>query len=126
MSLASKILLVEDDPMQVAMYEVELSNHGWQVSSAKNGQTALEMIKKELPDLVLLDLLLPDLDGKEVLKQIKSNPFSKDLKVMILSNYKKAGLAEECKALGALDFWLKSNYLPKEIAEKVGEILSIN
>jgi len=118
-----KILLIEDDPDQVLMYEVELTKSGFLVFTAKTKASAFEIIKKERPDLVFLDLLLGPEKGRDILKDIKSDKDIKDTKVVILSNFNQKDLPATVKKEGALDFMNKSQFIPKEVAEKAKEYL---
>lgn len=110
------ILIVEDDPMQSMMYETQFTNDGYNVITANDEATALEQVQKK-PDLVFLDLLLGNSDGIEILKKIKKDTKTKNLKVVILSNFQKKGLKSQCKRAGALDFLVKSSFIPKEVEE---------
>ena len=112
-----KILLIDDDPVQLMMYELAFKNFGHGLLTAKSGQEGFRVIKEEKPGLILLDLLLGDADGLEVLKQLKSNQELKGIKVVIVTNFNKKGLAEECRRLGAADFWIKNDFLPKDIVK---------
>lgn len=118
-----KILLVEDDPTQATMYEVAFAGAGYRVLIAENGKKGTELAKKEMPDLVLLDMLLGDMGGLEVLKKIKADEETKKIKVVILSNLNKEELKAECEQAGALDFLVKMQFLPKELVVKIGEYL---
>ncbi|MFA6171915.1 MAG: response regulator [Patescibacteria group bacterium] len=121
-----KILLIEDDPDQVLMYEVELTKAGYLVFTAKNKAAAFETIKEEHPDLVFLDLLLGPEKGRDILKAIKSDPEIKNTKVVILSNFNQKDLPAMVKKEGALDFMNKSEFIPREVAERAKEYLKIN
>lgn len=120
---SKKILLIEDDSTQSMMYELEFKKFGYNILLVDNGQDGMKKIAEEKPDLVLLDLLLGATSGIDVLKSIKSDQKTKDAKVVIMTNYKKKGLFEECTNLGAIDFWTKCEYTPKEIVEKVDALL---
>lgn len=116
------ILLVEDDPMQIMMYEEQLLNQGYKVLTALGEPEALAHAEKK-PDLVFLDLLLGNYDGIDILKKIRKNPKTKDLKVVILTNFQKNGLKLEALKLGVLDFVVKSSIIPKELSAKAEEYL---
>lgn len=118
-----KILMVDDDTTQSLMYQIEFTNFGLELLVVNEGDKAIETIKKEKPDLVLLDLLIGGINGKDVLKQIKSDQEIKDVKVVIMSNYKKNNLAEECLAAGATDYWVKCDLIPRQVVEKTKELL---
>lgn len=91
-----KILVVEDEVSLLKLETILLTTRGYQVCSAKNGRDALECVKKEMPDLVLLDVMLPEVDGFEVCRQIKSNPLTSHILVVLLTAKK----AREDVAMG--------------------------
>lgn len=123
MPYKKKILLIEDDPDQVLMYEIELTKSGFLVFTAKNKAVAFDIIKKEHPDLVFLDLLLGPEKGREILKEIKGDKDMKNTQVVVLSNFNQKDLPATVKKEGALDFINKSEYIPKEVAKKAKEYL---
>ncbi len=112
-----KILLIEDDSTQVMLYEIEFKIYGYELLIAQNGKDGIKIALKEKPDLILLDLLLGDINGLEVLKTIKNNKDTEETKILILSNYNKKGLEDECKKLGAISYLTKSDFIPKEIVK---------
>jgi len=116
------ILIVEDDPMQVMMYKEQFLNQGYNVLTASNEKDALIQTEKK-PDLVFLDLLLGNFDGIEILQKIRDNAKTKDLRVIILTNFQKNGLKTKALKLGALDYLVKSSLIPKELVEKAEQYL---
>ena len=118
-----KILMVEDDEAQALMYQIEFKNFDLELVVVNDGDLALAEIVKERPDLILLDMLIGKVSGLDVLNKLKSDAATKDIKVVVLSNYNKKGIDEECKKAGAIDYWVKSDYIPKQIVEKVQAIL---
>ena len=118
-----KILLIEDDPTQVMIYETEFKLFGHELLVARGGREGLKMVSEKKPDLVLLDLLLGDIHGLEVLKEIKANKETAGIKVVIFSNYHEKGLAAECQELGAEDYLMKSDFVPKEVVEMAEKYL---
>lgn len=80
-----KIILIDDEETMVALLKIELESEGFAVSMAYNGQDGLDLVEKTHPDLVLLDAMMPDLSGYEVLKQIRENPATKDIAVIMLT-----------------------------------------
>jgi len=121
---AKKILLIEDDPQQIMIYETEFNNYGYRIMVADNGMKGIEIAKRELPDLIFLDMILGDIEGMQVLRKLKAEPKTKDLKVVVLSNLNKKELADEAAALGAIDYLVKIQYLPREIVEKAKKYLA--
>jgi two-component system alkaline phosphatase synthesis response regulator PhoP len=123
----SKILLVEDDPMVVRMYERKFKKEGFKLAMAYNGEKGLEELKKDRPDIILLDIMMPKMSGLEMLKIVKDDPQYKDLPVVMLTNLgDRAEDVEKCKQLGAEDYWVKANMKLDEITERVKKILTKN
>ncbi len=121
-----KILVVEDDPMISSMYKTKFEADGFEVFTADNGATGLELIKKEEPDIVMLDIILPQLDGFSVLEQIKKDKTTKDIPVIMLTNLSTEEDKEKGKKMGALDYLVKASLTPGQISEKIKKILKIN
>lgn len=105
--MAKRILIVEDDTVTSKMYMLELANLGYEISVAKNGKEAIAAIEKAQPDLMLLDLLMPEMDGFEVLRLIKAK--SNSFPVVVLSNLSQDLNREKCKLLGARDYFVKTD-----------------
>jgi len=123
MKSTKKILLIEDDPFISDVYITNLKNNGFEVLLANDGESGLDIIKKEKFDLVLLDLLLPKIDGFEILRNIKKDPALKDIPVIILTNLGEKENIERGKELGAVDYLVKINFTPKEVIEKINSYL---
>jgi CheY-like chemotaxis protein len=118
-----KILMVEDEPDIVEIYGSQLKSAGYALEVAKNGQEALVWLEKNTPDLVLLDLLMPDMNGFEFLDRIKKFPKRKGIYIYAWSNLTQKKDVELAKQKGIDGFLIKSDYTPKKLAEKVAEIL---
>lgn len=119
------VFLIEDDRFLREMLSQKLSEQKIKVEAAVDGKTALEMIKTVKPDLILSDLLLPDVDGFEVLAAIQKNTAFANVPVLVLSNLDKMEDIQKAKDLGAKDFMVKSNFTSNEIVAKVKEYLKI-
>jgi len=119
----AKVLLIEDDQDQVLLYSTKFQLEGYDIVSAPDGFLGIKMAEKEKPDIILLDLVMEKLDGLAVLKELKSRPAIKDIPVLLFTNLAKKDLAEEAQKMGAIGYILKSNYTPREVVEKVSEIL---
>lgn len=119
----SHILIVEDEEFLAQALKDNLEAEGYAVVVARNGDEAIEQIKKERPNLVLLDLLMPRRDGFYVLEEVKKNPEWKLIPIIVLSNL--GGDAEIKKALemGAVDYFVKSQHPIEEVVEKAKEYL---
>ena len=118
------VLAVDDDALVLKMYERIFESEGIQTLVARNGEEGLEMIKEHKPDFVVLDIRMPKLDGIEVLKRMRKDKGMKDTPVLILTNYDEAEYRETTEKLGALDFLVKTNVDPNELAKRVSGYLS--
>ena len=119
----AKILLIEDDPFLIDIYTTKLKEKGFQVSVVVDGEEALLKVNEENPDLVLLDIVLPQLDGWEILRKIKSNPKFKDLKIIILSNLGQKEEVEKGLKLGATKYLIKAHYTASEVVEEIKKVI---
>ena len=118
-----KILLVEDDVFMVDLLVRELVESGFDVAVANSGKEAAQKFGEFKPDLVLLDLILPDQSGLETLRQIRRKPRGPETKVVILSNIGEGKDMEEARRLGVVDYLVKANFSLPDIIEKVNSIL---
>ncbi len=118
-----KILIVEDDPFIVDIYAAQLKARGYSVDTANDGQMALEKIKNNCPDLLLLDLILPNMDGWEVLKNLRQDPRTKDLKVFVISNLNQNDNADNITHFNVAKYFLKIQTTPEEISNAVKEVI---
>jgi len=115
----SKILFVEDEPnLQKAISEV-LVQEGYKVFGAADGEEGLAMAKKEEPNLILLDLILPKKDGFEVLKELKADEKLKNIPVIVLTNLEGMGDVEKALTLGATTYLVKANYDLEDVLKTV-------
>jgi len=118
-----KILFVEDEPsLQKAISEV-LTQEGFKVLSAADGEEGLKLARSESPDLILLDLILPKKDGFEVLKELKADEKMKDIPVIVLTNLEGIGDVEKALTLGAKTYLVKANYELEDVLKLVKEHL---
>ncbi len=115
----SKILIVEDDPLIVKIYSTRLKADGYEVLSAENGEEGLKIALAEKPDLVILDVMMPRMDGFGVLEKLRADYEMKDKPVLIYSNLMKEEDIERAKTLGVTEFLVKANYSPSQIVAKV-------
>jgi two-component system alkaline phosphatase synthesis response regulator PhoP len=118
----TKILIAEDDKFIGDVYETKLSSEGFDVTLAVNGAEALEKIKKETPELILLDIFMPELDGMGFLKKVKEDEDLKEYKnipIIILTNASERDYVAKALDLGAVDYMVKSNFTPDEVIGKV-------
>ena len=122
----AKVLLIEDDPLVVRMYQKVLSFEGFEIESAPNGKEGLEKAKEIKPDLIFLDIMMPKMNGIEVLERIKADPKIKDIPVIMLTNLSGTHDAENAMEKGAFSYMVKSEHKPKDIAAKAKEFLSVS
>ena len=119
----AKILLVEDDKVLSEMYSARLESEGYDFKHAINGKEAIRVIHEWKPDLILLDIMMPEMNGLEVLHYLKSEPKTEEIPVFILTALSQSKDREAGLAAGADDYIVKSDLMPKEIIEKVNDIL---
>jgi two-component system, OmpR family, alkaline phosphatase synthesis response regulator PhoP len=112
-----KILIVEDDAMISSMYKIKLEQAGYEVFIAETGLAGLEMAADKRPDIILLDVILPQMDGFSLLEEIKSNKNLKNIPVVMLTNLGTDEDKEKGKSLGAVDYLVKAGLTPSEIAD---------
>jgi len=124
MSKARRILLVEDDEPLRGMYKERFSKENFQVMTAENGEEAIEVALREVPELILLDLFLPKKGGLSTLEVLKSQPATRNIPVIILTAYPREEYREKGMRDGAIMFISKSEMVPGEVVEKVKEVLN--
>lgn len=117
------ILLVEDDAFVSDIYQTKLGQSGYEVQVAENGLEAMKFAGKKAPDLVLLDIVMPYMDGIEVLRKLKEKEEWKSIPVILLTNLSEKEKVEEGLSLGASDYLIKSHFTPSEVVEKVKALL---
>jgi len=119
MNNKKKVLIVEDDEFLVQMYATKLETQDYDVLTAGDGKEALKLMKKEKPHLILLDLNLPVMDGFQVLELIKKDAATRDIPVLVLTNYGQKEHIDRCLALGAKDYLIKAHFVPSEVVDKI-------
>jgi DNA-binding response OmpR family regulator len=118
-----KILIIEDDPFLNEMYATKFSQSGFQIEIAIDGQEGLRKIKTIKPDLILLDIVLPKIDGFEVLKTVKEDAKLNKIPIVLLTNLGQKKEVEKGLALGADEYVIKAHFTPTAVVAKVKEIL---
>jgi len=117
------ILVIEDDKFLRELITQKLTKEGYETSEAIDGEEGIKKIKEEKPGLILLDLILPGIDGFEVLSRAKGDPAISSIPVIILSNLGQKEDIERGLKLGAVDYLIKAHFTPGEIIEKIKNIL---
>lgn len=121
-----KILFVEDESaLQKSIGDI-LSKEGYKIVKAMDGEEGLRLAKEEMPDLMILDIILPKLDGLQVLEKVKKDDGTKDIPVIILTNLEGTESVQKALELGATTYLIKSNYTLEEIVRKVNKALAFS
>jgi CheY-like chemotaxis protein len=123
MTTGGRILLVEDDRFLRRAAEASLRQRGFAVTVAADGEEALVKVRAEIPDLILLDLLMPKLTGIEVLRALRAEEATKKIRVLILSNSSREQDLEAIKELGVTDYLVKANLSLQELGDRVAQLL---
>ncbi len=121
-----KILVVEDEAFLLDLYETRLEQEGYEVIKANNGAEGLSLAQLELPKVILLDILMPQVDGYEMLGSLKQGEKTKNIPVIIFSNLSQREEIEKGLELGANDFIIKTSVTPSEMVDKVKSFLKRN
>jgi len=124
--MAKKIVVIEDSDFVQRTFLTVLTAGGFQVTVGKDGSEGLSLVAREKPDLILLDLMMPVLDGFKVLNFLKNDPKTSEIPVIVLSAKGNSDEIQRAISMGARDFLIKSTTPPKKVLEKVKEILGTN
>lgn len=114
-----KIVIIEDDPTISQMYRIKFESDGFEVHLAANGQIGINVAENVRPDIILLDLQMPEMDGTEALKVIRSQDWGKTVPVIILTNLGEEEAPHELRSLGVDSYIVKANYTPRQVVEQV-------
>ncbi len=120
-----KILIIEDETMIASMYKTKLEQDGATVELADNGVDALKILKNNDFDLILLDIILPKMDGFQILEEIKKDKKTEKIPVVMLTNLSTEEDRKKGEEKGADDYWVKARFTPSQISAKVKEFLKI-
>ncbi len=118
-----KVLIVEDEEILLTALSEELKQEGFDVAGAKDGQEGVEKAASEKPDLILLDLVMPRLDGIGALKQLKENDDTRAIPVVILTNLSDYDKVSDALSMGAMDYLVKANYRLEELVAKIKTVM---
>ncbi|MFA5777495.1 MAG: response regulator [Parcubacteria group bacterium] len=117
------ILLVEDDSFVSDIYQTKISSEGFDMMVAENGLEAIKKLEEKIPDLILLDIVMPYMDGIETLKKIKKEEKWKKIPIILLTNLSEKEKIQEALGMGADDYLIKSHFTPSEVISKVNMVL---
>jgi CheY-like chemotaxis protein len=123
MPKGSKVLMADDDKMLIDMYQERLELAGYVVTICHNGEEALGKIREVKPDIILLDIMMPKLNGYETLASLKSDPATKDIPVIMLSALMRDFNREKAVEAGADDYLIKSEAMPADVITKIEQVL---
>ena len=119
------VLLVEDDSFLANIYKTKFEMEGYKVSVSENGELGLSDAKKKNPDIILLDILLPKMDGFVVLEKLKASKDLKEIPVILLTNLGQKDDVGKGLQMGADDYLIKAHFKPSEVVDKVKKVLKI-
>ena len=115
----AKIAIIEDDQAISQMYRIKFEAEGFEVETAENGKLGLEMVEKIRPDIILLDLMMPEMPGDQMLQALRATDWGKEIKVIILTNMGEQEAPPTLKELGVRRFIVKAEMTPRQVAEMV-------
>ncbi len=118
-----KIAIVEDDTAISQMYRIKFEAEGYDVETAENGVLGLALIEEMKPDIILLDLMMPEMNGDDMLRKLRATTWGSDIKVIILTNMGESEAPDDIHDLGVEAFILKANMTPRQVAELVKQHL---
>lgn len=119
----TKILIIEDDSYISDMYRIKLENSGYEVIVASDGIEGFKALEKQKPNVILLDIVMPKMDGFNVLKMIKNDSNYKDIPVILLTNLGHKENVRRGFELGAVSYIVKAHFTPSEVVEKIKGVL---
>jgi DNA-binding response OmpR family regulator len=114
-----KVAIIEDDQAISQMYRFKFEAEGYDVQTAENGILGLQLAESMKPDIILLDLMMPEMPGDQMLTQLRQTPWGKNIKVIILTNMGEQEIPDAIKQLGVSDVILKADMTPRQVAELV-------
>lgn len=120
----TQIVVIEDDNFLSDAYKIKFEQMGFQIQLAQDGVSGLKLVKKIAPNLVILDLMLPKMDGIEVLRRLKADPETQKIPVVIASNFADENRQQSCRDLGAVDFFVKSEISIADLIQKCEKYLN--
>jgi len=119
-----KVAIIEDDMAISQMYRFKFEAEGYDVQTAENGKVGLELLESMKPDIILLDLMMPEMTGDEMLKKLRATSWGKDLKVIILTNMGEQEIPAGVRELNVSAVILKADMTPRQVADLVKKQLA--
>lgn len=119
-----KIAIVEDDLAIAQMYRLKFESDGYEVQTAENGVEGLELAEHFIPDIILLDIMMPEMNGDQMLAAMRKTDWGKNIKVIVLTNMGEAEAPKSLKALGVSNFVVKADMTPRQVEELVKQTLA--
>ena len=121
----TKIAIIEDDPVISQMYRMKFEADGFDVQLADNGKKGVALVEHDSPDIILLDLQMPEMGGAEALTEIRKQPWGKDIPVIILTNLGEEEAPKEIRGLGIHSYIVKAELTPRQVVRRVKDALSV-
>jgi len=122
--MAAKVAIIEDDPAISQMYRFKFEAEGYEVETAGNGKLGLGLAQKMKPDIILLDLMMPEMNGDEMLEKMRATKWGSDIKVVVLTNKGEQEIPEKVRTLNVSAVILKADMTPRQVAELVKKQLA--
>lgn len=122
--MAAKIAIIEDDPAISQMYRFKFEAEGYEIETAGNGKLGLELAQKMKPDIILLDLMMPEMNGDEMLEKMRATKWGSDIKVVVLTNKGEQEIPDKVRQLNVSAVILKADMTPRQVAELVKKQLA--
>lgn len=122
--MAAKIAIIEDDQAIAQMYRIKFEAEGYTVDTAENGKLGLALAESMKPDVILLDLMMPEMNGDEMLSKLRDTAWGKDIKVVILTNMGEQEIPEDVKKLNVAAVILKADMTPRQVADLIKGLLT--
>ena len=122
--MSNKILIIEDEKILSEMYRDKLISEGFEIISAFSAEEGIEILQKEISDLILLDILLPEKNGVDFLREIRKDSRFSSIPVLAFSNYDGPEMKRQAFELGIKDYLIKTDFTPNEIVAKIRQVLS--
>lgn len=125
MIMGKKIAIIEDEPSITQLYKIKLGREGYDIQTAINGKLGLELVEKMRPDLILLDLLMPEMTGEQMLEEMRKTDWGKNIKVIILTNVSRQEAPESLVELNISRYIVKAELTAGQVADIVKEVIGV-